>query len=472
MRRAPLLFPALALMAGIVAASHTAWTATQWLWPLAACLLLTGALLLLYRRLRPIVTIPLLLFFACTGGLLATLQLQDDWTRGCPPSARLEVRVVETPVPRERSWRAKGEVKAVDRRSASGPVTLYFRKDSTAAALRYGDRLLLHARPDTARHSVYVTSDHYIVTSRDSTSLRARCERLRLRLLHRMQAGPLGQRQAGVAEALTLGWRGDLDPSTQSSYRDAGIAHLLAVSGLHVGLLAAIVGGLLFWVGKERRGRWVRGCVQLAAVWGFALVTGCAPSTMRAALMFSLFIVAYISGRRTPGLNLLAAAALVTLTANPRLIHDIGWQLSYSAVAGILLARPVIGAFRNRLWQAATVSVAATLATLPVTVAVFHRLPLYFLIANCVTVPLAGVLLFFALAYMAVPCAVTAWPVDLLTRAVEDVSSWVAALPGAVVEDIHLPAWTLAALATAVLALLLWAHAFGNRRHGNNKIIE
>ena len=457
MRRTPLLPPALALVAGIVAACHVGWTPAAWLWALAACTLITGIFLLLHKRLHSLVIIPVLLLCAAAGGLLASLQLQHDWTRDCPENAFLEARLTETPMPRERSWRAKAEVTNVNHRPATGPVTLYLRKDSTAATLRYGDRLLLHVYPDTEQRQCYTTSDHYLVAGRDSTSFRARCENLRIKLLHRMQAGPLAKREAGVAEALTLGWRGDLDPTTQASYRDAGIAHLLAVSGLHVGLLATLVGGLLIWTGNKRRGRTARGVVQLMAVWSFAVLTGWAPATVRAALMFSLFIVANISGRRTPKLNLLAIAAIITLTDNPLLIHDAGWLLSYSAVAGILLARPVIMAYRSRLWQAAAVSVSATLATLPVTVAVFHRLPLYFLIANTVIIPLSGLMLFFAMLYMAVPCGATAWPVSLAVRATEDITSWVAALPGAVADGIFFPSWGIAVLAATVLVLFLCA---------------
>ena len=254
-----------------------------------------------------------------------------------------------------------------------------------------------------------------------------------MHLLHRMQGGPLDRRYAGVAEALALGWRADIDPTTQASYRDSGIAHLLAVSGLHVGLVAAMAGLALFWMGRKRRGRIVRGCVQLTAVWLFTVITGLAPSTVRAALMFSLFIVSDIFGRRTPKLNLLAAAAIIMLIANPMLLFDIGWQLSFSAVAGILLAMPVIMAFRNKLYQAAMVSVAATTATLPVTLTTFHRFQPYFLIANVLIVPLSAFILAFSLLYMALPCGFTAWSVEILLRATEAVTSWVASLPGAVI---------------------------------------
>jgi competence protein ComEC len=159
-----------------------------------------------------------------------------------------------------------------------------------------------------------------------------------------------------------------------------------------------------------------------------------APSTLRAALMFSLFIVANISGRRTPTLNLLAAAAIITLLINPLVLKEVGWQLSYSAVCGLILARPAIVAFRNRLWQLVSVSVFATLATLPIVATTFHRLPVYFLIANIIIIPLAGVLLFLSLMYMIVPCDITAWPLHWLTLGIEYVTAWVSSLPGAVVE--------------------------------------
>lgn len=359
---------------------------------------------------------------------------QPAWVHQCDDKAYLSVRLTDSPQPYPKSIRARAQVVAIDGLTSQGDIYLYLRPDAIAATLRYGDQLLIHGYPDTIRHSIYTTSDHYIITSRDSTSLRARSEALRLKLLSRMQRGPLPRREAGVAEALTLGWRADIEPDTRANYRSAGIAHLLAVSGLHVGLLSAIVGMLLFWLGRERRGRITKGCIQLLSVGAFALLTGLAPSTVRAALMFSLFIVADIAGRRTPKLNLLAAAAIITLLAKPSLLFDVGWQLSYSAVAGILIARPLITACRNRIVQAAAVSTVATVATLPVSLATFHRFYPYFLIANVIIVPLAGVILILSLLYMAMPISLTAQPLELILRGVEALTAWIARLPGAEIQ--------------------------------------
>ena len=444
MRKYPLLPPALAIMVGILLAHSAGFLSTAfWLWALAVCSLLVGILLItscpppLNKLIIKALYTTVIILCCLLGGLLGSLndphRDSSNWAYHCPEKALLEVRLGEPPSPRAKSYKAMADVLSVDGTPCRGDIRLYLRPDSTAATLRYGDHLLLHGYPDTSRTMLYATSDHYIILSRDSTSLRTHSERLRMRLLHRMQQGPLDRRQAGVAEALTLGWRADLDPGTQATYRDAGIAHLLAVSGLHVGLVAGIVGAALFVLGRERRGRIMRGSIQLVAVWLFAFVTGLAPSTVRAALMFSLFIVSDMMARRTPRLNLLAATAIVMLVAKPMLLFDTGWQLSFSAVAGIIAARPVITAFRSRLYQAAMVSIAATAATLPVTLTTFHRFQPYFLVANVLIVPLSAFILGFSLLYMALPCGITAWPVGVLLRAAEAVTAWVAALPGAVI---------------------------------------
>lgn len=453
MRRFPLVPVALALILGIVVAHHAAWlTMTVPLLVLGVALLAAGLLLFLKKPAMG----ALLLAVVAVGALLDMngdpVHDMRHWSNAVGREAYMTVRLVETPQAGVKSMRVLGEVEGVDGRTARGRLRLYLRPDSMAASLRYGDRLMLHGYPDCERVTLYLTSDHYVLLSHASPTLRSRAETLRIRLFQRMQRGPLDEEATGVAAALALGWKAEVNPSVRNAYRDAGIAHLLAVSGLHVGLLAGMVGIFFFWCGRQRRGRIVRGVPQLVAVWLFALISGLAPSTVRAALMFSLFIVAAILGRRTSSFNLLAATVLITLTANPMLLYDLGWQLSYSAVAGILVARPFVARYRNLFWETAAMSLAATVATLPVNLVAFHQLHAYFLLANIVIVPLAGLALGLSLLYVALPCALTACPLNTVLGFMDGVATWVSSLTGATVE-VPLEG-TVATFAVAVASIM------------------
>ena len=171
--------------------------------------------------------------------------------------------------------------------------------------------------------------------------------------------------------------------------------------------------------------------------------------------MFSFFVVGRMLGRRTDSFNLLAAAAIVMLTADPRLLFNVGWQLSFSAVAGILLCRPLLSLHHNLLWRAAIVSLGATLATLPVSLATFHQFHPWFLIANVVIVPAAALLLGLSLLYLLLPCAVTAWPLSLLMDLVDNLTAAISRLPGASLDGIDLSPWGIVAVAAAVFFIFL-----------------
>lgn len=452
---------ALAMVAGI-AACHLSNIHSLYLWLslLAVTAIMFGLSMLFGKSRRTLIfTIALIFTFFIIGALRCHL---DDprhdsrhWTHAATLSEKhssyLTLKIKETPVPRERSWKAMAEVTSIDNRPTRGELRLYLRKDSTAATLRYGDCLLAHGYADRERRMLYITSDHYLIISRDRTSLRARCETLRMKLLRRMQEGPLEPRYSGIAATLTLGWRGDLEPDIHAQFRDAGIMHLLCVSGLHVGLLAALIGGLLFFVGKDRRGGIIRGSIQLITSWTFVALSGLSPATVRAALMFSLFIASRMMGRRTDSLNLLAAAAIAMLAVDPMLLFNVGWQLSFSAVAGILLMRPAIQLHRNILWQATIVSLAATVATLPVSLSTFHQFYPYFLIANIVIVPIAAIILGFSLSYMALPCGLTAFLVKWPLWFCDWLTAGISRLPGAVITNIEPSPWLIALLSMAII---------------------
>lgn len=214
-----------------------------------------------------------------------------------------------------------------------------------------------------------------------------------------------------VIMALVLGQKQYLSKTTRDAYAQSGTMHTLAVSGLHVGILYAILNFLCsrFVFGWRLVGtRWTA-ILPLAGVWFYALMTGCAASVLRAAWMLSFALVGRRMGRSPQIHNTLAGAAFCMLVLNPLLVADIGFQLSYAAVFGILLLQRHIASWwlpRNGLlrffWKATTITLAAQIATAPLSLYHFKQLPRYFIITNWIAIPTAaivmgGSLLLFAL---------------------------------------------------------------------------
>ena len=204
-----------------------------------------------------------------------------------------------------------------------------------------------------------------------------------------------------VGAALVLGYKAELSEAVEEAYANTGAMHVLAVSGLHVGLVQLLLMALLGQLPLQGRWwRYARTLLILLGIWGFALITGASPSVLRAATMFSFLAVGQAFERPTNVYNTLAASAFVLLCFNPMLLYHVGFQLSYLAVLGIVYFQPRIYKLwfiENRvgdyLWKLAAVSLAAQIGTLPVSLYYFHQFPLYFLLSGLVVVPAAGLIL-------------------------------------------------------------------------------
>jgi len=264
----------------------------------------------------------------------------------------------------------------------------------------------------------------------------------------------VGGQALGVFKTLLLGDRRGLAPETREAFQRAGIGHLLAISGLHVG----IVGGVLFFLATGVLGRvpgllwrgWVRRAAALVAVmgiWAYGILAGMPPSTQRAVLMMTLFFSSLFSGRSHDLLNALAGAALGILVFHPPAVAETSFQLSFAAVAAIILGlgitggeatvagRGFWGAWRRRVSTFGLVSLYATLGTLPLVMGCFHQISLVGLPANFIFVPLIGfcvlplglgaVCLLPASPFLA---SVLLWPADRLLRGclilVQKMAAW------------------------------------------------
>jgi competence protein ComEC len=228
--------------------------------------------------------------------------------------------------------------------------------------------------------------------------------------------------RAAIALALLLGDKGELDSDTKASIRAAGIAHILAVSGLHVGFILLLLMAIARTVSLQGPGRFV---LILSGLVFYVALTNAPASVVRAAIMAALYSAALILDRQPRGWNILAAAAIISLLWHPKGLYEVGFQLSFSAVIGILYLHPQLSErlkrtplgewlYRNRLTRylanMITVSLGAQLGTLPWQLIHFQQVPIYGLITNLVAIPMAGLAL----------------GGTVLALAVQPISSWVA----------------------------------------------
>ncbi len=495
-QRAPMLRVALALALGILLAECLP-AVPLWLLCLVAVggvgLMATATYLFQHKWLF---AFSLWLTFAVAGWMLVELHAPQDPFAGRPSlrDTTLWVHLTETPRPAARSYQVVAEVDSVGGAATQGRLMLFVAKDSLSATLAVGDRLRLTATPRLPnaeenpyqfnyrrylRHhgilwQCYVPHDAWqrMADSAAVLGLRQRMLQLQQYWVRQIGSFDLTPRQRGIAEALLLGWREEVDETTQRQFREAGITHLLCVSGLHVGVLALLVGGSLFFLGRRRWQRIVKGVVQLVAVWFFVLLTGMAPATLRAGVMFSLMIVGDMGGLRSNTLNNLATSAVLIFCFAPMQLFDVGFQLSYAAVLGILAWQrplrdllPGLVEHRSkphrwllgRVWDWTCLSTAAQLGTLPLVLYYFHQFPLYFLIANLTVVPLAGVLL--ATALLTVLTGGGAWITALLRwelGCVESLTGWVSSLPSALLEGLYCDGPMVLLLILALLLFTCW----------------
>jgi competence protein ComEC len=208
-----------------------------------------------------------------------------------------------------------------------------------------------------------------------------------------------------IAKALVLGVKTDIDTDTRSLYADTGVMHILAVSGLHVGILYILILMMLGQRVNHVTKPILVATIAIPLLWGYAFITGLSPSVLRAVTMFSLIALALAVKRKSNVVNTVAVSAFLLLIINPLMLFSVGFQLSYLAVFGIILIYPRIiklytpgSSLTYKVWQLVAISIAAQLATLPLSLFYFHRFPTYFLVGNIMAVPAAMLIVWLGLA--------------------------------------------------------------------------
>jgi len=223
-----------------------------------------------------------------------------------------------------------------------------------------------------------------------------------------------GKNQYGVANAMILGQRDDLSNDLMQAYSAAGAIHVLSVSGLHVGIIYAVLLWIFGFLKKKGNfGKIVFFFLIFSFLWFYAFVTGLSSPVLRSSVMFSIFLLAETFNKNKDGYNTTAFSAFVLLLYNPNFLFNVGFQLTYLAVFGMIhfqtKLNPMIVIDKNKswfhwlgesTWKLTTVAVAAQLATFPITIFYFHQFPNYFILANPVVILLSSLVLMYGLGFV------------------------------------------------------------------------
>ena len=362
---------------------------------------------------------------------------------------------------------------------------LYVQRDSAAECLQDGQHVLLQSKLsrvqkalnpeafDFARYlylqgvsvSGWVGAGRWqVLPHAGERSLLSTARLSREKLLGLYRQLKLDDDEFAVLAALTLGYREEIDKELKSDFVNAGAMHILAVSGLHVGILYLMLEFLISLLFPKKRFRVPRALLVVLLLWIYALLTGLSPSVIRSVTMFSLFALGRSLQRRSQIYNTIALSAFVMLLIRPIYLFDVGFQLSYAALISIVYFQPRMAAVlpikaKPLQWlrDLLLVSVAAQIGTAPLTLFYFHQFPVYFLLTNLIVIPLTTCILYLGIGYLLLsfmpllPKALgfmLEWLLRLMNASVERIQD----LPGAV-GRLWINEWQAFLLAAMVVAL-------------------
>lgn len=246
-----------------------------------------------------------------------------------------------------------------------------------------------------------------------------------------------------IINALLTGYRSDLPAAISEAFRDSGASHILALSGMHLGIIYGIVHKVMSLAGNGRIAERIRSIIVLTICGTYTLTTGAGPSITRAFIFIAIAETARLTRRYKSTKSLFYSALIIQLTISPMSIKSIGFQLSYAAMAGIAFVYPHIRdlwptstgkimGLTKRIWESASLSIACQITTGPLAWLYFHTFPKYFLLTNLIAIPLTGLIIPFAIINMIlnqlgacphIMTRATECLVDTLTAALEIISS-------------------------------------------------
>ena len=428
---------------------------------------------------------------------LQDIRIRSEYFEHIPRSKWAVVRISDQPVAKKKSWKAGAELVGVidstgHTHTAIGKIIIYIQKTDSLSPVGYSDRILIPVRvlkqvapPQNpgefnykrylafhhCYHQAYLRQGQYAVSAIPAkptlyTYIYATQSYFKYVLAKYVQS----KNEMGIAQALLYGYDDDIDEETVQAFANTGTLHVLAVSGMHVGIIFMILNTLLKSFDRNRYTKWLKAIISLLILWIYSLLCGMSPSILRATVMFSFIIVSNTIDRPANIYNTLAASAFLLMLFDCNIIANVGFQLSYMAVLGIVFLQPYIYNMLimhtwvgNQIWKITSVSIAAQIATSPIGILYFHQFPNVFLFSNLFIIPLTTIILYGCLLLMAISsihilASIVGYIIYLIISFTNTLVLWVEKIPYAYIEGIQISipqTLVLYAMAATLIAYFL-----------------
>ena len=310
--------------------------------------------------------------------------------------------------------------KSIEGIDVTGKSLLNVQKDSTKTSLKVDDVVLTktiirdlipplnpnqfdykdYLQKKHIYHQLYTTSAELLILKREKNSAFGLAAQLRETINLKLKKYNFKPDELSIINALILGQRQDISKEIYDSYTQAGAIHILAVSGLHVGIVLLILNFLFKPIERFKHGTIIKTIIIVILLWCFAVIAGLSASVTRAVTMFSIVAIGMNYKRQTNIYNTLAISMFVLLLFKPNFLFDVGFQMSYLAVFSIVWIQPLLYKLWSpklflvdKFWQIFTVTIAAQLGVFPISLFYFHQFPSLFFISNLVIIPFLGTIL-------------------------------------------------------------------------------
>ncbi len=415
------------------------------------------------------------LFGYCLTSIKTEINSKEHFTHHITGNSRILLVIEDPPVEKAKSYKATANVLAVANsdtvKNVIGTVLIYLKKGSSSSQLKYGDCIWVKNKftelppPKNPREfnykrfmgfkqvnrQIFLSTDDWIKSGKNEGSLLlAKVYELRQFLINVLREHISDDDSYAVGVSLILGMREKLDDELIKAYSSSGAMHVLAVSGLHVAILYSIFNSLLFFMDRNSKSKIAKSVINVSLIWLYAVLTGLSASVLRSAVMFT-FVAMGDNLRRPANIyNNLASSAFFLLLINPYFLMEVGFQLSYLAVLGIVMLQPRIypllytsNWLLDKIWLITAVSIAAQIATFPLGLLYYYQFPLYFLVSNLFVIPASTLVLYFGVALFAlfwIPYVggITGWLLDKTIWFMNWVVVYIDSMPFALLQGISI----------------------------------